>query len=70
MADASNELLLQVLRQVQADIGEIKKDVAGIKSDLADVEQKVDGLTVMFTLLAGHVYHVEQRVEALEAART
>ena len=34
MAEASNELLLQVLRQVQDDLSEIKKDIADIKTDL------------------------------------
>ncbi len=77
MAEATNELLLSVLRQVQGDLTEIRKDVSGIRgemadmrSDMKDIDQKVDGLTVMFALLAGHVHHVEQRVEALETART
>ena len=69
MAEATNDLLLQVLRTVQTDLTEIKKDIADIKSDVSNVDQKVDGLTVMFALLAGHVHHIEERVEALEKNR-
>ena len=69
MVDVNGELLLSVLRQVQADISDIKQDVADLKSDVSEVNQKVDGLTVIVGLLAGHVHHVEQRVEALEKAR-
>lgn len=77
MAEATNELLLQVMRQVQGDLGEIRKDISGIRgemadirSDMKDIDQKVDGLTIMFAMLAGHVHHIEERVEALETART
>lgn len=69
MAEPSNELLLQVLRTVQTDLSEIRKDIADIKSDMSNVDQKVDGLAVMFALLAGHVHHIEERVEAMEKNR-
>jgi len=76
VADASNDLLLSVLRQVQADLSEVRKDVSGIRdevatirTDLKEVDQKVNGLTVMFALLAGHVHHIEERVQALETTR-
>ena len=77
MAEATNDLLLQVMRQVQGDLAEIRKDIAGIRgeigeirTDLKHVDQKVDGLAVMMVMLAGHVHHVEQRVEVLEKAQS
>ena len=69
MAEATNDLPLQVLRQVQTDLADMKKDMAEMKSDMRDVDQKVDGLTIMFAMLAGHVHHIEERVDALEARR-
>ncbi|MBP1805887.1 hypothetical protein [Rubellimicrobium aerolatum] len=74
MAEATNELLLQVLRQVQVDLTDLKKGMDDlrdeVRSGLGEVNQKVDGLTVIVGLLAGHVHHVEQRVEALESHRS
>lgn len=67
MAEPNDSLILSILQKVQADISEIKRDISSIKSDVSDTDQKVDGLTVMFALLAGHVHHIETRVPALEA---
>ena len=76
MAEATNELLLQAMRSVQSELSEVRKDItgirddiSGIRSEMSDIDQKVDGLAVMFTLLAGHVHHIEERVEALEKTR-
>jgi hypothetical protein len=73
MAEATNELLLQVLRQVQGDLTEMKRGMddlrVEVRDGLSEVNQKADGLTVIVGPLAGHVHHVEQRVEALESRR-
>ena len=50
-------------------MSDIRSDLAEVRGDMKDIDQKVDGLTVMFALLAGHVHHIEERVEALEKTR-
>ncbi len=70
MTDGAENLILQILRDIRTDIAELRSDVATIKGDLSDVDQKVDGLAVIMTMLAGHVHHIDERVEALEGKAT
>ena len=69
MSESVENLILAQLREMRAEMGEMRRDVAQIKGDLSDVDQKVDGLAVMLTMLAGHVHHIETRVETLEGER-
>ena len=66
MTDGAENLILQILGDIRTDIAELRSDVATIKGDLSDVDQKVDGLAVIMTMLAGHVHHIDERVEVLE----
>ena len=66
MTDGAENLILQILRDMRGEMAELRTDVAAIRSDLSDVDQKVDGLAVIMTMLAGHVHHIDERVEALE----
>ena len=73
MNENVESLILMQLREIRAemaemrgDIGLLSKDVAGVRSDLKDVDQKVDGLSTILMLLTGHVHGIEMRVEALE----
>lgn len=67
MNDGVENLILQQLREMRAEMGEMRETMSAIRTDLSDVDQKVDGMAVMLTMLAGHVYHIEERVENLEA---
>jgi hypothetical protein len=69
MNDNVENLILTQLREIRGEMADMRADIATIKTDVSLVDQKVDGLTVMLALLAGHVRHVEERVETLEGAR-
>ena len=66
MNDNVENLILSQLREMREDMAAMRADIADIKSDVSDVDRKVDGLTIILTMLAGHVHHIEERVEALE----
>ena len=69
MNENVENLILVQLREIRTDLTAMKADVAALKSGQDDINQKVNGLTVLLTMLAGHVYHIEQRVEKLEGNR-
>jgi len=66
MSENVDNMILKQLRDICDEIGALRSDVSEIKSDVADVDQKVDGMAIMLTMLAGHVHHVTERVETLE----
>ncbi|WP_299874738.1 hypothetical protein [uncultured Sulfitobacter sp.] len=66
MSENVDNMILKPLRDIHDEIGALRSDVSEIKSDVADVDQKVDGMAIMLTMLAGHVHHVTERVETLE----
>jgi peptidoglycan hydrolase CwlO-like protein len=66
MNDNVENLILTQLREIREEIGAMRQDVSAIRGDVTDVDQKVDGLAVMLTMLAGHVHHIEERVTSLE----
>lgn len=67
MTGEVENLILEQLRAIRADMAGMRSDLAEIKTDMSDLDQKVNGLTIILTMLAGHVHHIEVRVEALEA---
>ncbi|QLQ18604.1 MAG: hypothetical protein HZT43_07945 [Exiguobacterium profundum] len=69
MTENVENLILTQLREIRGDIAAMRSDMAAMKTDMSQVDQKVGGLTVMLALLAGHVHHVEERVEQLEEGR-
>jgi hypothetical protein len=73
MAENVENLILTQLREIRGDIGAIKTQVSELNDKMCegfdDVTQRVNGITVILTMLAGHVHHVEERVEKLEEAR-
>ena len=66
MSENVDNMILKQLRDIRDELGALRNDVSEIKSDVADVDQKVDGMAIMLTMLAGHVHHVTERVETLE----
>lgn len=73
MAENVENLILTQLREIRGEIGAIKAQVSELNDKMAegfdDVTQRVNGITVILTMLAGHVHHVEERVEKLEESR-
>ena len=73
MAENVENLILTQLREIRGEIGAIKTQVTELKDQMGegfdDVTQRVNGITVILTMLAGHVHNVEERVEKLEEAR-
>ena len=66
MNENVESLLLAQLREIRNELGELRSNVASIKTDISDVDRKVDGLTLMLGMLAGHVQHIDERVAKLE----
>jgi methyl-accepting chemotaxis protein len=73
MSENVENLILTQLREMRGEIGAIKTQVSELNDRMAegfdDVTQRVNGITVILTMLAGHVHDVETRVEKLEKAR-
>ena len=73
MAENVENLILTQLREIRGEIGAIKTQDTELKDQMGegfdDVTQRVNGITVILTMLAGHVHNVEERVEKLEEAR-
>ena len=73
MAENVENLILTQLQEIRGEIGAIKTQVTELKDQMGegfdDVTQRVNGITVILTMLAGHVHNVEERVEKLEEAR-
>lgn len=69
MHENVENLILAQLREIRADMAAMRSDISDLKAGTGDINQKVDGLTVILTMLAGHVHHIEERVEKLEGDR-
>jgi len=70
MNDNVENLILQQLREMRQKIDSLGEDVAGMRKGmdegLSDLTQRVDGVAIILTMLAGQLHHVDQRVEAIE----
>lgn len=82
MADNVENLVLEQLRLMRADMEAMRSDMGSMREDMdalrrdvrgdmregfAGVNGRIDGLVLMTHLLATHVHHIEERVERLEA---
>lgn len=54
--------LLQQMRQ------EMREEFARMREEFNHVNRRIDGVTHIMTLLAGHTHHLEERVSKLEKA--
>ncbi len=70
MNDNVENLILQQLREMRSKMDLLGENVAdlrkGMDEGLSDLTQRVDGVAIILTMLAGHVHHIDERVEALE----
>jgi hypothetical protein len=60
MADEAESLTLRILQ-------EIREEQREQRSMLKDLKNRIDGNTVMLSMLAGMVHDHEQRIETMEA---
>jgi hypothetical protein len=60
MADEAESLTLRIVQ-------EIREEQREQRSMLKDLKNRIDGNTVMLSMLAGMVHDHEQRIETLEA---
>ena len=69
MNENVENLILVQMREMRAEMAAMRADMADMKVDMSHVDQKVDGLSLGFTMLMGQVAHLGARVEMMEEAR-
>ena len=72
MNDNVENLILTQLRDIREGMTAMSGQIASldqkVDEGLGEVSAKVDGVSLMMTMLASHVAHLEERVEQLEGA--
>ena len=63
MADEPENLTLRLLQEMREEVRELRDEMQDMRKDLT---QRVNGITVMLSMLAGMVHDHEERVAALE----
>ena len=73
MTDEPESLVLQQLRLIREEIArmderfdEVRARFDGVDEKLDDNRQATNGVALMVTMLAGHVHHIDERLEAVE----
>ena len=69
MNENVESLILVQLREMRSEMGEIRADIGSIRSDVKDVDQKIDGLSMIPTMVAGHMNHLGTRIDQPEETR-
>ena len=74
MADVSNELIYEVLKTLQRDVGEVKSSVGDVKSELKalrghmiSLQQEVHNIYGILGRHDLHLERIEQRLELNDA---
>ena len=65
MADEP-DMVLAHLRLIRQDIAKIDERFGEVNEKLDDNRQATNGVALMVTMLAGHVHHIDERLEAVE----
>lgn len=68
MPDEPENLTLRLLQEVRGEIREIRDEQREQRSMLKDLKNRIDGNTVMLSMLAGMVHDHEERIERLEGS--
>jgi len=70
MPDELENHTLRLLKEMREEIGQIRDDNRQLREEVqqgfADVNLRIDGLTHIMTILAGHIYQHEERITKLE----
>jgi hypothetical protein len=73
MAENVENLILAQLREIRAEMAQMRGEIGGFRSETNDgfeaTNAKVDGVSVLLSMLAGHVQRLETRIEHLEDIR-
>jgi hypothetical protein len=67
MSDAPPNLVLDMLRAMRADLGEIKTDLIEIKQRVGLLEGQYASLSVRVDRIAGDVMLIKRRLDLVEA---
>ena len=67
MADEAENLILRLLQEMREDMRGLQKEQLEQRSMLKDLKNRIDGNTVMPSMLAGMVHDHEQRLEKIES---
>jgi hypothetical protein len=74
MAENAENLILAQSREIRAEMAEMRaemtREFASVREDIGGVDAKVDGVSLLLVMLAGHVHGLETRIERLEETRT
>ena len=68
MADASNELIVEILRRLQSDVADIKVDVRETRSRVGLIERQVADLSVRMDRRDEMMERVMRRLELGETS--
>ena len=66
MADEPENLILRFMQEMRAELREIREEQREQRSLLKDLKHRIDGNTVVLSMLAGMVHDHEQRIDKLE----
>ena len=67
MSDAPQSLVLELLRAIRGDIGELKADMIEVKERLGLIEQQYASLSRRVDRVGGDVELIKRRLELTEA---
>ena len=67
MADEPHDLMLEHLRAIREEPSGVSRRPETLESKVDDNTHAMSGLTMMLTMPAGHVHHMDERLEAVEA---
>jgi hypothetical protein len=67
MSDAPQSLVLELLRAIRGDIGELKADMIEVNERLGDIERQYASLSRRVDRVGGDVELIKRRLELTEA---
>jgi hypothetical protein len=73
MAEHVDNLILAQLRGIRAQMSDMRaemtREFACVRADIRGVDAKVDGVSLLLVMLAGHVHGLDTRIERLGETR-
>lgn len=66
MTEQTENLLLEILRRLQADMSAVRADVSDIKVRQTLMEQSIAGLYGLYATLSGRNDRIERRLERID----
>ena len=66
MAEGPDSIVIEHLRAIRDELGRVNDRLGRMEEKLDDTEQALKGNTLLLGMLAGHVQHIDERLEAVE----